>query len=260
MLQEETAVHGDLVRKLAGADRLLLGCDFDGTLAPIVGDPAAAGPLPGAVQAMTGLAQLPDTHVAVVSGRARGDLAKRLGDVPGVILIGSHGAEWGTDFAEALTPGQTDLLRAVVRDVRAIVAGTQGPLIEQKPASVAVHVRQASSDDARRILRAVAEGPARRSGVAVINGKEVVELAVAEASKGQAVARLRELVAPTLTVFVGDDATDEAAFAALDREDVGVKVGPGESLAGDRLDGPVEVVALLAAVLNRRRGARRSDR
>ena len=55
--------------------QLLVASDYDGALAPIVADPSQAAPIPGAVAALTDLAGLPQTAVAVVSGRGRADPA-----------------------------------------------------------------------------------------------------------------------------------------------------------------------------------------
>ena len=65
--------------RVARVPRLLVASDYDGVLAPIVTDPAQAVPLPGAIPALTDLAGLSDTAVALVSGRARADLAALLG-------------------------------------------------------------------------------------------------------------------------------------------------------------------------------------
>ena len=90
-----------LVESIATAGRapvLLVACDYDGTLAPIVEDPGRALPLPHAVTALRALSILPSTTVAVVSGRALRDLAL-LSRLPSEIhLIGSHGGEFDHDF------------------------------------------------------------------------------------------------------------------------------------------------------------------
>lgn len=80
-------------RRISSADRLLVATDFDGTLAPIVADPAAARALPDSVAALHALADLPNTTVAIVSGRSIADLHTLLGDPGALYLIGSHGAE-----------------------------------------------------------------------------------------------------------------------------------------------------------------------
>ncbi|HEX8346908.1 MAG TPA: trehalose-phosphatase, partial [Actinoplanes sp.] len=77
------------VTRLARVPQLLVACDYDGTLAPLVDDPTRAAPLPEAVAAIRALAALPQTVVAVVSGRALRDLAA-LSRLPSEVhLVGS---------------------------------------------------------------------------------------------------------------------------------------------------------------------------
>ena len=90
------------VKNIARVPQLLVACDYDGTLAPIVEDPTTAAPLPEAVAAIRALAALPQTTVAVISGRALRDLAA-LSRLPSeVYLVGSHGSEFDVGFVEAL--------------------------------------------------------------------------------------------------------------------------------------------------------------
>src|SRR6478672_518711 len=90
--------------RIARVPQLLVGCDYDGTLAPLVDDPAAAGPLPEAVAAVRALAALPQTVVAVISGRALRDLAT-LSRLPSEVhLVGSHGSEFDLGFIQRLQP------------------------------------------------------------------------------------------------------------------------------------------------------------
>ncbi len=79
--------------QLARTPRLLVACDYDGTLSPIVADPEQARPLPESVNALRSLASLSSTTVAVISGRALRDLAT-LSRLPSEVhLVGSHGSE-----------------------------------------------------------------------------------------------------------------------------------------------------------------------
>ena len=86
----------------AGARRLLVTSDFDGTLSPIVSNPADARPLPAAGRALVALADLPSTSVALISGRALRDL-RTLSSMPSTVhLVGSHGAEFDSGFAHEI--------------------------------------------------------------------------------------------------------------------------------------------------------------
>jgi trehalose-phosphatase len=241
------------LRALARTPHLLAASDFDGVLAPIVSQPSAARPLPRSVDALTALAGLPDTDVAAISGRALDDLRTLLSPPPGVHLVGSHGSEFGPGLS--LTPERADLRRRVESGLAELVDGRPGVALETKPVSVAVHVRNAPRDVAAAVLSEVLAGPATWDGVHVSEGKEVVELVVVDASKGTALDLLRAQVGATGVLFVGDDVTDERAFAVLRDSDVGVKVGPGETLARHRVADPDEVTTLLEFLASERRAA-----
>jgi trehalose-phosphatase len=247
---------GAALGELARADVLLVACDYDGVIAPIVSDPARAFPLPASVEALTALAALPATPVAAVSGRARRDLAALSGFPAGIHLVGSHGTEFDAGFDASfdteLTPERRDLHARIAGELARIVDGAEGVALETKPASIAVHVRNAADDVGEQVLRAVADGPARWPGVEATAGKKVLELAVISTSKGTALDVLRERLGATNVLFVGDDVTDEKAFARLRDTDVGVKVGAGDTLARYRVGEPADVVTLLTSLLRRR--------
>lgn len=249
---EDPALATALAR-VASAPRLLVASDYDGVLAPIVTDPSQAVPLPGSIAALTALAALPQTAVALVSGRALADLAALSGAPPELTLVGSHGAEFGDGFATPLGEAQLALHRRLHTALEELVDGQPGVWLETKPASVVVHTRTAPRDVAAKVTGAVNAGPATWPGVHPTLGKEVVELAVSGADKGTAIDALREQVAADSVVYLGDDVTDENAFARLRADDVGVKVGPGETLARYRLADPPAVVNALTALGELRR-------
>jgi trehalose 6-phosphate phosphatase len=228
--------------------RLLVTCDFDGTLAPIVSNPADARMLPDAAGALTALAELPDTEVALVSGRALGVLRTLSGMPATVHLVGSHGAEFDTGFAHDIDQG---LLKRIVDTLNEIATDRPGVAVETKPASVALHVRNASTSDGEAALEAARQASATWDAHTTA-GKAVLEFAVINTDKGEAVDILRDQTASTAVVFLGDDVTDEKAFARMRDGDVGVKVGPGETLAGLRIESPDDVAEALAYLLNAR--------
>lgn len=238
---------------VARVPRLLVASDYDGTLAPIVSDPAKAYPHGESVRALRALAGLSGTTAAVISGRALRDLAA-LSRLPvEVQLIGSHGSEFDVGFVHAIDSDARQLLREVVTALNKIAADHPGVTVESKPASVALHVRNATPEIGRRALVQVRQGPACWVGVQVTEGKAVIELAVVPTDKGSALSTVRHQESASAAVFFGDDVTDEKAFRALSGPDIGIKVGEGESLAKYRVDSTEAVSHALAFLLEERR-------
>lgn len=240
--------------ELARVPVLLVCSDFDGTLAPIVAEPGSATPIEGAVNALHALAAMPYTHVAVISGRALNDLAAVSGLSQGVMLVGSHGSEFGPRSIDGLDPSLIELRETLLAELNAIAASAEGCLVEPKPAGAAFHFRNASNDAAARALASLTAGPVADSRLYVKQGKEVCEFSLVPADKGTALAALRNRVGASAVIFAGDDVTDEDVFAVLGEQDVGVKVGTGDTRAVYRVRGCAE-----AAVLFQRLAALRME-
>ena len=239
--------------KLARTPRLLVCCDYDGTLAPIVEDPTRAHALPEAIAALRSLTSLPATDVAVISGRSLRDLAA-FTRLPGEVhLVGSHGTEFDLDFDRGLPTADKRLLLRVRQEVTTQVAGVAGVRLEVKPASVAVHVRRTTPPDGLALVERLKNGVGTWRGVHIKEGKKVIELSVVPGDKGLAMRRLQHDLAASATVFIGDDIGDEAAFALLRGGDVSIKVGRGPSVAKHRIGTPMQVAVLLARLHQERR-------
>ncbi len=244
----------------AATEHLLVASDFDGTLAPIVNNPSDARALPRAAAALVELADAAQTSVVLVSGRALAVL-RELSAMPATVhLVGSHGAELDTGGAAGSDAGNvpgftdpidTELLGRITAELTEIAAGRPGTAVETKPASVALHVRNASAEDGAAALEA-ARAAAQSWNAELTAGKAVLEFAVVTTDKGAAIDALRERLGATAVVFFGDDVTDEKAFRRMRPADVGVKVGPGDTLATHRVDAPDDVASALAHLLGRR--------
>lgn len=248
-----TDLPPDLLEALnaaAATPRLLVTSDFDGTLAPIVSNPADARPLPAAADALVTLAALTDTSAALISGRALATLRELSGMPSTVHLVGSHGAEFASGFAHDI---DRELLDRITTRLEQIAADKPGVTVETKPASVALHVRNASASDGDAAL-AAAWDAAPGWDAHVTTGKAVLEFAVLDTDKGEAVDVLRGELDATAVVFFGDDVTDEKAFARLRGSDIGVKVGPGDTAATYRVDSPDDVAAALRHLADARAG------
>jgi trehalose 6-phosphate phosphatase len=248
----DPALH-QVIAAVARTPRLLIACDYDGTLAPIVADPWLAYPLPETVAALRSLAILPETTAAVISGRALRELAV-LSRLPAEVhLVGSHGTEFDVGFVRALAGPAQALRRALGYALRDLVGDAPGVLLEEKPASVAVHVRQAAADVAGPVLDEIRRGPGAWDGVQVTEGNAVLELSVIEVDKGGALDAVRHQCGATAVVFLGDSVSDEKAYARLSGPDVGIKVGGGETLAAYRVADSADVAAVLSLLCEERR-------
>jgi trehalose 6-phosphate phosphatase len=185
---------------------------------------------------------------ALVSGRALETLRTLSSMPPAVHLVGSHGAELDSGFTQ---PIDGDLLERIIAGLRAIAADRPGVTVEPKPASVALHVRNASAADGKAALDA-AHAAAPEWDAELTEGKSVLEFAVISTDKGEAIDIIRDRDDATAVVFFGDDVTDEKAFRRMRDGDVGVKVGPGDTLAAYRVESPDDVEAALVYLARQR--------
>ena len=247
---------------LAGTERLLVALDFDGTLAPLTDEPMSSRMLPEARAALDALAALPDTTVAFVSGRTLHDLRIVTEDSPASVflLAGSHGAEFGDDAP--VTGEDADAVRLrdeLLEAAETAVADIDGAWIETKAFGLGLHTRLATRDDAAAAIERISalvsdRAPEWRRR----SGHDILEFAFRHEGKDSAVATLRERVGATAVLFAGDDVTDEDALASLRPDDVGVRVGDGDTSATVRVPDAAGLADLLLDLAERRSAARAS--
>jgi trehalose 6-phosphate phosphatase len=236
----------------ARPDRAAIVVDFDGTLSPIVDDPASARAADGAGDVLLALAERLGL-VAVMSGRPTGFL--RTVVPAGITLSGLYGLEVVRDGERTDHP-DTGPWRSVVAEVAAEGAarGPAGMDVESKGLSLTLHYRR--HPDAADAVAAWARDQAARTGLEARPAKMSVELHPPIASdKGTA---LDALAGGFGAVgYLGDDRGDLPAYDALDRMAargvhtlrvaVGSDEAPAELLARADLvvDGPAAAVDLL---------------
>jgi trehalose 6-phosphate phosphatase len=229
-------------------ERVLVAFDFDGTLAPIVRVPEAAAMRRRTAALLTEVARR--YPCAVISGRARADVAEKVAGIPLRAVIGNHGLEpWrGLFAARRLVLGWRD-------ELAALLPQDPGVVVEDKGPSLAVHFRRARS---RGLVRKqVRSAVARLRGTRVVEGKMVVNVLPAHApDKGQALLRLCRQLRCERAIYVGDDDTDEDAFAVAARFPLlGIRVGRWQrSQAGYFVPRQADVDRLLAVLIESRRG------
>jgi trehalose-phosphatase len=210
----------------AGQRGLLL--DFDGTLAPFAAERSRAALYPGVRSRLRGLALAPrSTRVAIVSGRALEDLRQRAAIEAPVELWGSHGLEHLTADGREISEPPPERVARLVEEVGAeFVAQGLAEVLERKPFGVAIHRRGNPPELFERARRELLDRFASRAADAGLQRLAFdggVELRMVGSDKGIAVrAMLAELGEDAAVAYLGDDLTDEDAFAALD--DLGLTV------------------------------------
>lgn len=257
-------LHPDLleaVEAFASLPSVLVATDFDGALAPLVLDPMDSRPVEGGMPALTALAALPGTMVALVSGRAVGPLRELSGAQDPILLVGSHGAEDSRrPDGLALDDGQRALLSTLEDELAELVRAHPGVRVEDKPAGRVVHTRGLAPEAGRAALDAALALGERHTDLAVTPGKEVVELSVAHVGKGAALVALAAELGVDAVFYAGDDVTDEQGFEALaDDADhdraarrLTVRVGPGATSAQFRVPDEPALVEVFRAMVRAR--------
>ncbi|HEV2169789.1 MAG TPA: trehalose-phosphatase, partial [Candidatus Binatus sp.] len=258
-----------LLAELATTRGLGLLLDYDGTLSEIVSDPSKATPLPGIPSLIDRIAAHNDRiMVAIVTGRRIDKVRKFLQLRSVTQFSGVHGLEISdrdgrTEFIAAALASAPELDR-VRRWLSDRVPKGRGFWIEDKQVAVGLHYRDADSGEADALC-ALFEAFVTRDtpSLKLVRLKMLLEAMPKAAGKNLAVANFKDrFPRGFVTAYFGDDTTDEDAFAALDKDDIGVLVGPPRaSLARYCVANPHAVADQLRSLasLSELRASARSD-
>ena len=219
------------------AQQRLLLFDFDGTLAPIVNDPAEARPSDTLKNTLRHLAE--SSTVVVISGRNRQFLEKTFAGIS-IHLVAEHGAFLKNSDQPwqrlDLSPG--DWVDPVRVTMNQFVDNFAGSAIEEKETAIAWHYRNAEADDIENQAIELATQLRRASSpipLTVIQGNKVVEVKPAQHSKGTVAVKLADDKPYDFILSIGDDTTDEDMFRQMPNWAYTLKVGPGATAARYRL-------------------------
>ncbi|KAI8470444.1 MAG: trehalose-phosphatase-domain-containing protein [Monoraphidium minutum] len=263
-------------REQLNGRRLAVFLDYDGTLTPIVSNPDEAtmsDQMRDAVRQVAGM-----FPTAIISGRGR-EKVEAFVQLPELYYAGSHGMDivgprgaavngaarggggGGEPFRFQAAAEYEPLIDRVYARLRESLVSIPGASVEHNKFCVSAHFRNCHPDSWQRVVAAV-EGVVAAAGggrLHMTRGRKVLEVRpTVDWDKGSALLHLLDALGlsgqPDVTaIYLGDDKTDEDAFAAL----AGAGAGAGvlvstvakPTAAAFTLRDPGEVLQLLRALL-----------
>lgn len=236
----------------------LLMLDYDGTLAPFVEDRSKAYPYPGVYERLISLSESTKGRTIIISGRSISDLETFLRIPQGLELWGSHGLERKLKSGEKINAQMDeDLLMGLEQGIKACRETVEEKYCEIKPYAVALHWRGMAQNEqikAQKAVESVWKGICSSAFSKLNYGLEIhqfdggLELRPKGWNKGNVIQTILEEVSErTLIAYLGDDATDEEAFAALGERGLKVLVRNQfrPTLADIQIVPPEELLAFL---------------
>jgi len=246
--------------RLKSANHILLLCDFDGTLTPIIDKPELVSLASETKKIIWTLARNRRFTVGIISGRALSDLKERVG-IDGVVYSGNHGLEiegFGTNFLEPIAEEVRPFFQILSHVLTITLRGIKGAFVENKGLTLSVHYRSVDEAEEQKMIDAFNKvtSPLHITGrIKITKGKKVYEIRPpSDWNKGKAIAwlinKLKEdkVKAKALPIYLGDDLTDEDAFKVIEGYGgISIFVGADdvESAARYYLNSPDDVTEFL---------------
>ncbi len=222
--------------RIRQAQNLFLFFDFDGTLAPIVSRPELALCPHEVKLLLQKLHDVRNVHLGIISGRSLEDIYEKVG-IPGITYVGNHGLSIRNPVGvhkKRLSENLRKEFNSIGQLLRQSLSEIHGVLFEDKGLILAVHYRNVTQQYFGRI-REVLEKALEKWGDRweITHGKMVFEVRPrVDFNKGKAVKEILRIVPPQslLSVYFGDDRTDEDAFRVLRQRGITVFVGPDSQI------------------------------
>lgn len=216
--------------------RIFLFLDYDGTLTPIVKNPHQAHLEQSVKELLKELSRNKNIIVGIISGRMLSDIKKRVG-LDNLLYSGNHGLEFYYKGKDMLAKGLSrqrylKLLNPVKKELKKALGSVGGVVFEDKKIIFAVHYRKIAANKAAYVKAVFkkAVGPfLKDKKLKVSTGKRVLELRPnISCSKAEAVRLFHSEFKKSkgeITIFIGDDLTDEDIFKILKKPDISIRVG-----------------------------------
>lgn len=240
--------------RIRQAENLFLFLDYDGTLTPIVSRPGLAFCPAEVKRHLQRLRDLPRTYLAIISGRSLEDVREKVG-VSGITYVGNHGLEIENPIGmhkKVPSPARKKELKIITRDLKNSLKEIPGILFEEKGPILSVHYRSVRQKFLAQVRLVIEEKLQQWSDHwKMTPGKMVFEIRPkVDFNKGEAVKEILKALPPLklLSIYLGDDQTDEDAFRSLKGRGISIFIGPGNfpSEAEFFLQNPDEVQEFLS--------------
>ena len=243
------SMKNDLIEKYDNSSKRLILLDYDGTMVPLVDAPDKAKPSPETIEILKRLSEDPHNEVVIVSGRNKDPLTSWLAPLD-IGFVFEHGA-WVKERSgeihveEALS---IEWKKDILPLLELYTDRTPGSFIEDKAYSLVWHYLRA--EPLLGFLRANQlkddlESLTSNLGLAVVEGKKVIEIKDAIINKGRAAQLWLSKQKWDFIMAIGDDKTDEDLFEVLPSSAFSIKVGLGPTKARFNLSSQSQVLPLL---------------
>ncbi len=212
---------------LKAAPHILLLLDYDGTLTPIVSRPDEAILPPNVKETLRALAEKPRFSVGIISGRSLSEIKDMVG-IEGIYYGGNHGLEIegpGLRFTNPAARTAQAVIKALAKQLSDRLGSIKGVIIEDKGLSLSVHyrlVKKSEEDTVAEVVKQITSPWLSDGKIRVTTGKKVWEVRPPiDWHKGKAVETIRKKIrllhklVQLLTIYLGDDTTDEDAFRVI---------------------------------------------
>jgi trehalose 6-phosphate synthase/phosphatase len=242
-------IVNNLLNSYSDSKRRLILLDYDGTLVPFADKPEKAIPTPEVLNTLKELSSSSSNEVVIISGRDRDTLTKWFKALD-IAIIAEHGAWIKKRSGETSTQEMlsNEWTKEIMPLLELYADRTPGAFVEEKTYSLAWHYRNAEPSLGSLRVNELKDDLmylTSNLGLAVVDGKKVIEVKNALVNKGRIALEWLSKEHWDFILALGDDKTDEDLFEVLPGTAYSIKVGIGASKARYNLLSQHDVIPLL---------------
>ena len=249
----QNGLKQQLIKDFKKANKKIIFLDYDGTLVVFNEKPDLAIPDANLLQLIDALCALPNTDVAIVSGRDQAFLDKWFASLP-VTLVAEHGRYIKKSGAgwKGTVIGKKDWMVDVMPIFETFTDRTPGTFIEEKQNSLVWHYRKTDPElasgrvvEIKTVLSSLISDE-----LTILDMDKALEVVDRQVNKGSAVFEINNQNAHDFILCIGDDVTDENMFVSLPDHAHTIKVGRKPTSAKYYIENVTQVKKLLSSIVS----------